>query len=136
MLDVEGIVCTWMNTRTDLVGPSRPINAGAHLKRIRHQGCYAYVIAVGTPADMVEDVPIGKARISVTIYGATKQIAANGAVAYGTILERIALGFSEKMGDYKCIAVDNIIGPTPVDDQLTTREEHRYLVDADFWITG
>jgi hypothetical protein len=136
MLDVEGIVCDWLNTRTDLVGPTRPLNAGAHLKRIRHQGCYAYVIAVGTPADLVHDVPIGKARISVTVYGMTKEVAARGAIAYGSILERIALGVTEKMGDYKCIAVDNIIGPTPVDDQLTTREEHRYLVDADFWITG
>jgi len=136
MLDVEGIVCDWLNTRTDIVGPTKPLNAGAHLKRIRHQGCYAYIIATGTPADLVQEVPTGKARISVTIYGMTKEVAARGAVAYGTILERIALGVTEKMGDYKCVAIDNITGPTPVDDQLTTREEHRYLVDADFWITG
>lgn len=136
MIDVEGIVCDWLNTRTDIVGPSRPLNAGAHLKRIRHQGCYAYIIAVGTPADLVQERAIGKARISVTVYGMTKEVAANGAIAYGTLLEHIALGHPEKMGDHVCLTVDNIIGPTPVDDQLTTREEHRYLVDADFWITG
>lgn len=135
MLDVESIVKDWINT-TDIVGPSRPLNAGAHLKRIRHQGCYAYVIAVGTPIDLVQETPIGKARISVTVYGMTKEVAAKGAIAYGSLLERIALGHSVKMGDHVCLTVDNIIGPTPVDDQLTTREEHRYLVDADFWITG
>jgi hypothetical protein len=84
---------------------------------------------------MVQEVPIGKARISVTVFGRTKEVAAKGANAYGTILEHIQLGHQEKMGDHVCLAVDNITGPTPVDDQLTTREEFRYLVDADFWIT-
>lgn len=136
MLDIEGIVRDWINTRSDLVGPGRPLTAGAHLKRIRHHGCYAYVISIGTPTRLVTEVPTGKARISVTVYGITKDVAVRGAVAYGNILEQIQLGHRERMGDHVCLAVDNIVGPTPIDDQLTTREEYRYLVDADFWVAA
>lgn len=136
MLDVEGIVCRWINTRDDFTGPGKPLDAGAHLKYIRHQGTYAFIIAVGTPVDLTEEVPIARARISATIFGRTKEAASRGAIAYGSVLERIQLGNREKMGDYWCIALDNISGPLPVDDQQTTREQFRYLVDADFWIAA
>lgn len=133
-LDVEKIVKDWINSRTDLVGPSRPIKAGAHLKNIRHQGCYAFLIAIGTPIDLTAERPIGRARISATINGATKEIASKGAIAYASVLETLT-GAPEKAGDYKILVVDNISGPLPIDDQQTTREQFRYLVDADFWLT-
>lgn len=135
MLDAEAVVRDWVNNHPVLSGPGNPLAAGAHLKRIRHQGVYAFLLTVGTPADIVHEVPVGKARISATIYGPTKEAASRGAVAYGSLLEQIQLGHQERMGDYTCVMVDNITGPIPVDDALTTREEFRYLVDADFWIT-
>jgi hypothetical protein len=90
---------------------------------------------VGTPADLTAETPVGRARISATIYASTKQAAANAAVAYANLLESIN-GAPVKAGDYKILMVDNISGPIPIDDQLTTREEFRYLVDADFWISA
>lgn len=134
-LDVEGIIRDWINTRDDLVGESKPLTRGAHLKRLRSQGIYALILSVGTPVNLTAERPIGRARISATIYASTKKAAANAAVAYATILEGLK-GFPEKAGDYKILVVDNISGPLPIDDQLTTREEFRYLVDADFWITA
>lgn len=134
-LDVEGIVATWINSRDDLVGKDRPLVRGAHLKRIRSQGVYAYLLSVGTPNDLTAETPVARGRISATIYASTKKAAADAAVAYASALEGVN-GAPQKAGDYKLLIVDNISGPLPVDDQLTTREEFRYLVDADFWITA
>lgn len=134
-LDTEGIVKNWINTRGDLVGAGKPLVRGAFLNRQKGAGTYAYIIVVGTPPNLTAETPIARARISATIYGATKQAANNAAVAYANVLESMN-GNPEPMGDYKCLVVDNISGPLPLDEHLTTREEYRYLVDADFWITG
>lgn len=133
-LDAEGIVKDWINSRSDLVGPGKLLTRGAHLKRLRSQGIYAYLVSVGTPGDLTAETPVGRARISATVYASTKKAAADAAAAYATVLESLN-GAPEQAGDYKILVVDNISGPLPVDDQLTTREEFRYLVDADFWIT-
>lgn len=134
-LDVEGIVKDWINSRSDLVGPGKPLVRGAFLKRIRSQGVYAHLIKVGTPTGLTAETPIGCGRVSATVYASTKKAASDAAVAYTSILETLN-GAPEKAGDYKILVVDNITGPIPIDDQLTTREEFRYLVDADFWITA
>jgi hypothetical protein len=133
-LDTEGIVKDWINTRDDLVGTGKPLERGAFLKRLRSQGVYAHILSVGTPIDLTAETPVGRARISATIYASTKKASAEAAVAYTSVLESLN-GSPEKAGDFKILVVDNIAGPTPIDDQLTTREEFRYLVDADFWIT-
>lgn len=133
-LDTEGIVKEWINTRSDLVGSGKPLTRGAFLKRIRSQGVYAHILSVGTPTDLTAETPVGRGRISATFYAATKKAACDAAVAYTSILESLN-GAPERAGDYKILVVDNITGPIPIDDQLTTREEFRYLVDADFWIT-
>lgn len=133
-LDAEGIVKNWINTRDDLVGSGKPLTRGAFLKRQRSQGAYAYILTVGTPIDLTAETPVGRARISATIFGRTKEVSNKAAVAYTSVLESLK-GRPEKAGDYKILVVDNIAGPIPIDDQLTTREEFRYLVDADFWIT-
>lgn len=134
-LDTEGIVQRWINSRSDLVGPGKPLTRGAFLKRTRSQGVYAQIMSVGTPPDLTAETPVARARISATFYASTKQASCNAAVAYTTILESLK-GAPEKAGDYKILIVDNLSGPLPIDDQLTTREEFRYLVDADFWITA
>lgn len=133
-LDIEGIVKSWINTRSDLVGDGKPVKRGAFLKRQRAEGSYIHIIGIGTPTDITEERPIGRARISATCYAATKQASCNAAVAYATVLEGLT-GAVEKAGNYKILVVDNISGPIPLDDQLTTREEFRYLVDADFYVS-
>lgn len=134
-VDAEGIVRGWINARSDLVGPGKPLERGAFLKRLRSQGIYAHILTVGTPVDLTAERSVGRARISATIYASTKKAASDAAVAYTSVLESVN-GAPEKAGDYKILIVDNITGPLPIDDQLTTREEFRYLVDADFWITA
>jgi hypothetical protein len=133
-LDVEDIVRRWISNRTDLSGPGKPLTRGALLKHSRSEGCYAFIIAVGTPNDLTAERSVGRARISATIHGRTKEVAAKAAVAYATVLESLK-GAPEQAGDYKILVVDNISGPLPLDDHLTTREEFRYLVDADFWLS-
>jgi len=133
-VDVEGIVKDWINSRSDLVGPGKPIVRGAFLKRIRSQGVYVHILLVGTPLDLTAETPVGKGRVSATIYGSTKKAASDGATAYASVLETLK-GAPEPAGDYKILVVDNITGPLPIDDHLTNREEFRYLIDADFWIT-
>lgn len=134
MLDMEGIVRDWINSRDDLVGEGRPLTRGAYLKRLRSQGAYAFLISVGTPGDLSAEVPIARARVSATIYGRTKEVSSNAATAYMTVLESVN-GKPETVGAYRILVVDNITGPLPLDDQLTTREEFRYLVDADFYVS-
>ena len=134
-LDIEGIVKSWINTRSDLVGDGKPIRRGAFLKRQRSEGSYIHIIGIGTPTDITAEQPIARARISATCYAATKQASCNAAVAYATVLESLN-GKVEKAGDYKILVVDNMSGPTPLDDQLTSREEFRYLVDADFYVSA
>lgn len=133
-LDIEGIVSKWINTRADLVGPGKPVRRGAFLKRQKTEGSYLFIIAVGTPGDLTAEMPVARARISATSYATTKEASSRAAVAYTNILETLT-GKPEIMGDYRCLVVDNITGPLPLDDHLTTREEFRYLVDADFYIT-
>lgn len=134
-LDVEGVVRNWINTRTDLVGDGKPLQRGAFLNLQKASGPYVFIIAVGTPPDLTAETPIGRARISATIYAGTKGAASKAAIAYVNVLETLT-GKPERMGDYLCRVVDNITGPLPLDDHLTNREEFRYLVDADFWITS
>lgn len=134
MLDVEGIVKDWINTRSDFVGPGKPVERGAFLKRQKGAGNYLLVISIGTPLDLTAERPVARARISVTSYATTKQASNNAAIAYGNVLETLT-GRPEPMGDYRCLVVDNITGPLPLDDHLTNREEFRHLVDADFYIT-
>lgn len=135
-LDGEGIVRNWINTRTDLVGQGRPVQHGAHLKRLRSPaaGAYAYILGIAQGPDLTAETPVSRCRVSATFYAGTKESASVAAVAYATVLETLN-GRPEAMGDFKCLIVDSISGPNPINDQDTTREQYRYLVDADFYIT-
>lgn len=132
-VDAEGIVRKWINDNAALSGLGNPLTRGAHFKRSKSEGTYAFIIGVGTPPDLTAECPIGRARISATIHARTKQASSNAAVAYMTQLEGLN-GAPQRAGDFIILVVDNITGPLPLDDHLTTREEFRYLVDADFYI--
>lgn len=135
-VDAEGAVKDWVNGRTDLVGKSGPIPLGAHLGRLRSPGSRAYVrlLRVGGTRALTAESPVDQARISATVYGTTKEVAAQAAVAYTNALEGLS-GAPTPMGPLViCHIVDNITGPLAIDDSDTTREQYRYLVDADFYL--
>lgn len=135
--DAEGAVRDWINSlTTDLVGLGNPLQLGAHLDRLRSpaRGSYALLIRVGGSRSLTAERPFDQARISASIYGTTKQSAANAAVAYVNALEALD-GRRVSMGEaVTCQAVDNIFGPTAIDAHLTGEEQWRYLVDADFFL--
>jgi hypothetical protein len=138
VVEAEGAVRAWLNARADLVGQGKPIQLGAHLTRLRSpgRGAYAYLLRVGGLPALTAERPVDQARISVTLYAPTKETAALAATAYASALHVLSLGGPPvPMGpNALCRVVDNITGPTAVDDHLSQREQHRYVVDADFFL--
>jgi hypothetical protein len=135
-LDGEGIVRSWINDSSGLTGEGKPIRHGAHLKRLRSPGSGAYIrlLSIGAGPDLTAETPVSRVRLSATVYAGTKEASASAAVAYATVLEGMN-GAPVRMGDYRCLLVDAISGPLPIDDQDTTKEQFRYMVDADFYLT-
>jgi hypothetical protein len=134
-VDAEAAVKAWLNARLDLVGQGRPIPLGAHLGRLRSpgRGAYAHLLRVGGSPSLTAESPVDRARVSATLYGTTKETACAAALAYATALERLD-GIPTAMGPLVCATVDNITGPTALDDHESAREQYRYVVDADFYL--
>lgn len=135
-VDAEGAVRDWINSRTDLVGQGRPLQLGAHLGRLRSpgRGSYALLLRVGGTGALTAERPVDQARISATIYGTTKETAAQAAVAYANAVQELD-GRPTAMGPLVvCNTVDNLSGPLAIDDTDTNREQYRYVVDADFYL--
>jgi hypothetical protein len=135
-VDAEGAVRAWVNGRTDLVGEGRPLPLGAHLARLRSpaQGAYIRLLRVGGVRALTAETPFDQARISGTIYGTTKETAAQAAAAYATVLEGLQGDPVMMSPGVECKVVDNITGPIALDDSDSGREQYRYLVDADFFL--
>jgi hypothetical protein len=135
-VDAEGAVQAWINSRTtDLVGLGNPLQLGAHFIRLRSpaSGAYALLYRIGGGRAFTAERPWDQARISATIYAPTKETACRAAVAYVNALESVN-GAAVVMGDAVCQVVDNITGPLAIDDSATGHEQHRYVVDADFYL--
>lgn len=135
-VDAEGAVKAWIDSlTTTLVGLGNPLQHGAHFNRLRSPatGAYALLYRVGGGRALTAERPFDQARISATIYAPTKETACRAAVAYANALEGVN-GAPVVMGDAVCQVVDNITGPLAIDDSTTDREQHRYMVDADFFL--
>jgi hypothetical protein len=135
-VDAEGAVKAWIDSRTeDLVGLGNPLTHGAHFNKLRSPatGAYALLYRIGGGRAFTAERPWDQARISATIYAPTKEGACRAAVAYVNALESVN-GASVRMGDAVCQVVDNITGPLAIDDSSTGHEQHRYIVDADFYL--
>lgn len=137
VVDAEAAVREWVNGPSGLAGTGQPLSLGAHLKRLRSPGAgaYALLLRVGGVPALTQERPVDQARVSASIYGRTKEAAEAGARAYANALEALSLGVRAVMGAAMCVAVDNISGPLAVDEHDTTREQYRYMVDADFYLT-
>jgi hypothetical protein len=137
-VDAEGAFKDYLNTLTGtLVGQGKPLAHGAHLKPLRSPAAGAYVwltLISGSPSLTAEN-PVGRARISGLIYGATKEAASKGATAYANLLASLD-GKRTPMRDVICLTSDNIQGPSLVNDQDSTKNQYRYLVDADLFFTN
>lgn len=136
-VDAEGAVRAWLNGLLELVGPGNPIALGAFEEdplRSPASGAYVLLARVGGTSALTAEAPVDRARISGQVYGETKQVAKLAAYAYANALAGLD-GTPTPMGEHAiCKVVDSIAGPSYVDDHATTRERHRYLVDADFYL--
>lgn len=138
-VDAEALICAWLNSRTDLVGPGMPIDLGAFRKPIRspNSGAYVLLLRVGGAGDLGAETPLDRARISATVYAGTLEAASRAAVAYANVLAAMSgapvlMGPTEDGDTATCRVVDNITGPTRLDDHNTSGEQWRQMVDADF----
>lgn len=136
-VDIEGLVRAWLNSLTGaggLVGVGNPIGGGVHLRRMRSPFKSSYVLlsSVGTPNPLTEERTTGQSRITASVYGVTKESAANAAVAYLNRMLRVPAdrplvtlaGVSARL-----LTLDAIAGPLYLPDM----DEERYLVDFDIW---
>jgi hypothetical protein len=136
-VDAEGVWKDYVNSLTaSLVGQGKPLSLGAHLKPLRSPASGSYVrllLLTGSP-ELTAENPVGRARISGTIYGGTKEAAALAATAYANVLVSLN-GVRTPMGSAVCLTTDAIQGPQAIDDQDTNKNQYRYLVDADLYFT-
>lgn len=135
-VDAEGAVREWINSLTEnLVGPGNPLQLGAHFERLRSpaRGSYALLYRIGGGDALTAEHPYDQARISATIYGATKASACAAAVAYANAVKAVN-GRPVVMGDAVCQVVDNVAGPQALDRDGSGATEYRYLVDCDFFL--
>lgn len=135
-VDAEGAVRDWINSVSGLTGQGNPISLGAHLKLLRSPaaGSYVRLLLLTSSPELTAENPVGRARISGTVYGGTKEAASKAATAYANALASLN-GVRTPMGNVICLVADNIVGPQAINDQETDKNQYRYLVDADLYFT-
>jgi hypothetical protein len=130
-LDAAGAVRDWVNAQAALVGVGNPLQLGASLKQREGAASACYGLIVELPAYLWggAEQPSHGQRISMQIYGPTKEAAALAAVAYGNALMPLLQGVrSVTPQGVLIVGVDNVDGPTWIPDG----DEPRYVVDCDF----
>jgi len=133
-VDAEGALRDWINSVSGLTGQGNPISLGAHLKPLRSpaSGSYVRLLLLTSSPELTAERPIGRARVSGTIIGGTKEAASKAATAYANQLASLK-GEPVLMGSCLCLIADNIVGPQAINDQDTDKNQYRYLVDADLY---
>lgn len=131
-VDGGGAVRDWINGLTGtLVGAGKPLWLGAVLK-YRGGGadkCYGLVVELPGYLWAGAEAPSFGQRISLQVFGPTKEAAALAALAYGDALIPLVTGVPVMLtSGVTILAADNVDGPTWVPDG----DEPRYVIDADF----
>lgn len=141
VVDAERAVKDWINGQgalADRNNPQAPLKGGAQFKRLDAvRSTYAYVRLIANSTGELAEVPLQMARVSATVYGPTQELAMAGAAALANALWAVILAarFPVPMSrGIQCMKIDNVTGPLPIDDYETTREQFRYLVDADYYL--
>lgn len=132
-VDAVGAVREWINGQTaTLVGAGHPLQLGASLN-LREGGgvtVYGYLLEITGFLWAGHETPSMGARLSLQIYGPTKQAASDGAVAYADALMPLLQGqrvFLTAAGVWLVGAAD-IEGP----QWLPAGNDPRYVVDASY----
>jgi hypothetical protein len=120
-----GAVVAWINQRSALVGPGRPLQKGAHFKHLRGAAVATYalmeeLLTSGRSEDSPEN-PDQVATLSAQVYGGTREAATAAAVALCQELENGLTGVPVVVGDAVLKAVDDIQGPGWAPDGVTPR---------------
>jgi hypothetical protein len=132
-VDGGGAVRAWVNSLTStLVGEGHPLQLGAALK-IREGAAtvpYGFLVELTGYLWGGHESPDFAQRISMQVYGPTRESAADGARAYHEELIPLLLGTRAVLPGLgiSIVGVDNIDGPQWFPDG----DEPRYVVDADF----
>lgn len=135
-VDAAATVYAWVNGLTGtLVGAGRPLQLGASYKVHSGVATVAYGVIVELPGFLwggAEHPSMG-ARVSMQIYGPTKEAASVAATAYAEALLPLLQGVRATVtlasGQVVTIAgVGSVDGPQWIPDG----DEPRYVVDADF----
>lgn len=131
-VDGGGAVRDWINTQTaTLVGAGRPLWLGATLK---YRGgaadrCYGLIVELPGFLWAGSETPSFGQRISLQVFGPTKEATWIAAGAYGDALIPLLTGHPVNLASgVTILAVDNIDGPSWVPNG----EDPRYVIDADF----
>lgn len=133
--DAEGAFATWVNTQTaGLVGDGNPMPKGLMLNRLRTAppAPYGYLTLAGGGTGLGAENPDQRARLSVRIYGPTKESASRAAAAYADVLVTQLAGrqIPVPAGDAFLLVADDPTGPLWAPDG----DEPAYLVDIDVYL--
>lgn len=136
-VDAAGAVKEWINSLSaTLVGAGHPMQLGASLKMLTgaQNTPYGYVLEISTGLWGGHENPSMSARISVQVFGPTKQAASDAAVAYAQELMPLLQGQRAYLPEHGVwlAGADNIDGPTWFPG---ANEEPRYVVDCDYLFT-
>jgi hypothetical protein len=136
-LDAVGLARDWLNTLTaTLVGPGNPIPLGVTLKQEGPGGgadtVYGFLYELPSQTWGGAEHASMRARLSMQVYGPTKQSATDGAIAYAELLQGLTNGGRVTLGGGALLlGTDEIFGPSWLPDG----DAPRYVVDAD-WLFG
>ena len=120
-----GAVAGWINGRSALVGEGRPLQKGAHFKRLRGAAVATYALLeeqlASRRSDDSPENPDQLAVIEAQVYGGTREAATAAAVALCAELEAGLSGTPAVVGDALLKVADDIQGPAWFADGIVPR---------------
>jgi hypothetical protein len=123
-VDVVGAVRAWINSRTALVGLGRPLQKGAHFKRLDGAADATYALlteAASYRSPNAPEAPDMMAVIDAQVYGGTREEATTAAVALAEELSTGLAGIPAAVPDASLQVADDFTGPLWAPDNETPR---------------
>jgi hypothetical protein len=136
VVDAEGLWKTWITAQTDVVGPGKPLTRGAFITtragvRSPNNGAWAVISRIGGDQTWTAETDNDRARLSASIFGATRHLATLAANAYvNKLLQVSRLGGVLVADGIRLQTVDAISGPLYIPGGSKAEQ---LLVDADFY---
>jgi hypothetical protein len=115
-VDALGAMRGWINSRTTtLVGQGRPLQLGAHLKKLSGGEPATYAFLEEQLSTRSADAPENMdmvAVLSAQVYGGAREAATNAAVALAEELSTELEGRSQTVGAALVMVTDDVQGPS------------------------